>query len=195
MFGLAKKIYDWASRKANSRFAPLWLGLVFFLELIFLLPMDAILLLFCLENPKRRYTYALMATLASIGSAVVGYFVGLAAWDIVSPYVLDHLISTAFFERIHGHYVDFQHWAVFLGSFLPVPFKAVTLTAGVCKLPLLPFIIAVGLARFARFFLIAKVVQRWGVQIKTFVDKHFHRFVYAVGAKIALALGFLWALS
>ena len=157
--------------------------------------MDSILLLFCLENPQRRYTYALVAVAASVASAFVGYYIGLAAWDYVSPYVLDHLISTSFFERIHRHYLDYQHWAVFLGSFLPVPFKAVTLTAGVCELALLPFIAAVCLARMARFFLIAKAVHRWGVQIKTFVDKHFHRFVYAVGAKIALALGFLWALS
>ena len=60
MFGFAKKIYAWASQKANSRFAPLWLGVIFFLELFFILPMDSILLLFCLENPKRRYTYALL---------------------------------------------------------------------------------------------------------------------------------------
>jgi len=195
MFGFAKKMYDWASQKANSRFAPLWLGVVFFLELIFFLPMDAILLLFCLENPSRRYLYALVAGAASIACAFVGYCVGLKAWELVSPYVLDHLISTSFFERIHGHYLNSQHWAVFLGSFLPLPFKAVTLTAGVCELAFFPFIIAVGLARWARFFFIAKATERWGVQIKSFVDKYFNKFVYAVGAKIAIALGFLWALS
>ena len=139
--------------------------------------------------------YALVATAGSVASAFVGYYIGLAAWDVVSPYVLDHFISNSFFERIQNHYLDFQHWAVFLGSFLPVPFKAVTMTAGVCELALIPFILAVFAARFARFFLIAKAVQRWGVQIKIFVEKHFHRFIFAVGAKIALALGFLWILS
>lgn len=195
MFGFAKKIYEWASRKANSRFAPLWLGVLFFLELIFILPMDAILLLFCLENPKRRYLYALVATLGSISCAVVGYFLGRAAWDLISPYVLDRMISTSFFDRICNHYLDHQHPAVFVGSLLPIPFKAVTLSAGVCKLALVPFIGMVLLARATRFFLIAKVVQRWGTQIKSFVDKHFHRFIVAVGAKIALALTFFWALS
>ncbi|MBS0649140.1 MAG: DedA family protein [Verrucomicrobia bacterium] len=195
MFGFAKKIYEWASRKANSPFAPLWLGVLFFLELVFILPMDAILLLFCLENPKRRYLYALVATVGSISCAVVGYFLGKAAWDFLSPYVLDRMISTSFFERICNHYLSHQHPAVFVGSLLPIPFKAVTLSAGVCKLALLPFLGMVLLARSARFFLIAKVVQRWGVQIKSFVDKHFHRFIVAVGAKIALALTFFWALS
>jgi membrane protein YqaA with SNARE-associated domain len=195
MFGFAKKIYAWASQKANSRFAPLWLGVIFFLELIFLIPMDAILLLFCLENPKRRYIYASVATLASLSSGIVGYFLGMAAWDLISPYVLDRMFSTSFFERICSHYLANQHSAVFLGSLLPIPFKAVTLSAGVCELALLPFLGMIFLGRFARFFLIAKVVQRWGIQIKNFVDKHFHRFIVAVGAKIALALTFFWALS
>lgn len=195
MFGFAKKIYDWASRKANSRFATLWLSIIFFLELVFLLPMDAILLLFCLENPKKRYVYAIVATGASVVSGVVGYFLGLAAWHLISPYVLDHLISTSFFERISAHYLTHQHSAVFLGSLLPIPFKAVTLSAGVSELVLLPFLGMILLARLTRFFLIAGAAHRWGVQIKAFTDKHFHRFVIAVGAKIALALTFFWALS
>jgi membrane protein YqaA with SNARE-associated domain len=195
MFGFAKKIYDWAAKKANSRFAGLWLGVIFFLEIFFFLPMDAILLLFCLENPAKRYRYALIATGASLASGLFGYLLGLVAWDYLGPYVLDHLISNGLFERITQHYQDHQHTAVFLGSFLPIPFKAVTLSAGVCELALLPFLGVLFLARLVRFFIIAKVVHKWGAQIKTFVDKHFHRFVIAVGAKIVLALGFFWALS
>jgi membrane protein YqaA with SNARE-associated domain len=193
--GIAKKIYDWASKKANSRHSTLWLGVVFFLELVFFLPMDAILLLFCLENPTKKYQYAFVATAASAASAFVGYILGFAAWEALSPYLLDHVISTSFFERLSHHYQDHQHTAVFLGSLLPVPFKAVTVTAGVCGLALAPFLAMVFLARTARFFLIAKLVQRWGLQIKAFVDKHFHRFLIAVGAKIAFALSFFWALS
>ena len=195
MFSFAKKIYSWASEKANSRFAPFWLGLIFFLEVIFFLPMDALLLLFCLENPSRRYQYALMATVGSLASGLVGYLVGVAAWEVVHPYVLDHLFSTSFFERLTHHYQTHQHWAVFTGSFLPLPFKAVTLSAGVCKLDLLSFLGVVVFARLIRFFSIAKLIQRWGVQIKLFVDRHFHRFLFAVGVKIALVFIFFWALS
>jgi membrane protein YqaA with SNARE-associated domain len=195
MFSFAKKIYTWASQKANSRFAPHWLGLIFFLELVFFLPMDALLLVFCLENPARRYRYAAMATLGSIASALVGYYVGILAWGAISPFVLDHLFSTAFFEHLSRHYQDHQNLAVFLGSFLPLPFKAITLSAGACELALMPFIGMVVLARSIRFFLIAALVHRWGVQIKAFVDRHFHRFMVAIGAKIVLAITFFWAIS
>lgn len=195
MFGFAKKIYSWSAEKARSRFAGLWLGVIFFLELVFFLPMDAILLMFCLENPQKRYHYATMATIGSLACGLVGYLVGFAAWEAISPYVLDKLFSTAFFEHLSSHYQTHQHMAVFFGSLLPIPFKAITLSAGVCELALLPFLTVVILARSARFFLIAKLVQRWGVQIKTFVDRHFHRFVVAVGAKIVLAAAFFWILS
>jgi len=191
----AKKIYDWAARKANTRLAPLWLGCVFLLELIFFLPLDAILVLFCLENPKRRFLYAIIATVASTISGIAGYVLGLLAWDAINPYVIGHLISPEFFARLCDHYHLYQNWAVFIGSFLPIPFKAVALSAGVCHLAVVPFIAMVFLARWARFFLIAKAIQKWGVQIKTFVDRHMGRIAVAVGAKIAIAFAFFWALG
>jgi membrane protein YqaA with SNARE-associated domain len=195
MFNAAKRLYEWASNKAKLRLAPLWLGVIFLTELIFFIPMDAILLLFCLENPARRYYYAAMATAASAITGTIGYFLGHIAWDFLQPYILDHWISMAFFNRITEHYLAVQNWAVFCGAFLPVPYKAITLSAGVCHLSFIPFLGAILAARISRFFLIAKSTEKWGLQIKAFIDKHFHRFVVGIGIKIAFALSFFWALS
>ena len=195
MFGAAKRVYTWASGKANSRRAPVWLGVIFLLELVFFLPMDALLLVFCLENPQRKYTYAMMATLASAVTGVIGFCLGFLAWDVLQPYILDKWISTAFFERITLHYQAIQNWAVFLGALIPVPYKAVTLSAGVCSLAFLPFLGAIIAGRLMRFFLIAKVVGKWGVPIKAFMDRHFHRVMVAVVLKIGIALSFLWFLQ
>lgn len=195
MFNGAKKFYAWASLKAKKRFAPFWLGVIFLTELIFFIPMDAILLLFCLENPARRYYYAAMATLSSAITGATGYFLGHLAWDFLQPYVLDRWISSSFFNHICDHYMAVQNWAVFMGSFLPIPYKAITLSAGVCHLNFLPFLGAVIAARMLRFFLIAKATERWGLQIKAFIDKHFHKFVIGVALKIAFVLSFFWALT
>src|SRR5579864_642326 len=111
----AKKIYDWASKKANSKYAPFWLGCVFLMELIFFLPLDAILVLFCLENPSRRFLYAAIATVASTISGIAGYVLGLLAWEAIGPFVLNHLISAEFFNRLANHYSLHQNWAVFIG--------------------------------------------------------------------------------
>src|SRR5271168_2321737 len=100
----AKRIYNWAAIKANARFAPFWLGCIFLLELIFFLPLDAILVLFCLENPSRRYFYAIIARITSTLSGIAGYALGIWAWDLVGPYVINHLISTSFFNHLCTQY-------------------------------------------------------------------------------------------
>lgn len=195
MISFPKKIYSWASRKANSKFAGIWLTLVFFLELVFFIPMDAVLIVFCLENQSKKYMYAFIATISSVLSGISGYLLGYAAWEFLKPYILDHLISSNCFENLVYHYQIHQNMAVFLGSLLPVPFKAVTLSAGVCELAFIPYLTMIFLGRFVRFFSIAKIVDKWGPQIKRFIDDHFHRFLVAIGAKIAFAMTFFWALS
>lgn len=194
MFKPARRVYQWASQKTLSARAPLWLGLVFLFELVLFLPFDALLMLFCWENPQRRYIYALMATLASTITATVGYLIGYLLWDTVGPYLIGNLISAQFFDRLVSHYNLYEHWAVLIGSILPMPFKIVTISAGFCQLPFLPFIVFVVIARTLRFFCIAEMMRLWGAQIKSFVDRHFNRILVAVGAKIALGMAFFWML-
>jgi membrane protein YqaA with SNARE-associated domain len=175
--------------------APLWLALIFLLEMFLFLPMDALLMLFCMHNPQRRFIYALVATLSSLVIGLIGYGIGYLLWDSVGNFVTTHLISEDFFNRLVAHYNAHEHLAVFIGSFLPIPFKAITISAGFCQLSLSGYIISLFFARALRFFLIAEMMQRWGTQIKSFVDRHFGRLVWALGAKMALTFTFFWVLG
>ncbi|MFI5333579.1 MAG: YqaA family protein [Chlamydiales bacterium] len=194
-FKPARRIYDWAAQKATSTMAPLWLGLVFLLELVLFIPFDGLLMLFCMENPQRRYLYALTASVASVITGLIGYGIGYLLWDTVGPFVTSHLISQQFFDKLINHYTNYQHWAVFFGSLLPVPFKAISLSAGFCQLTLSSYLLFVFLARSLRFFFIAEMMNRWGGKIKPFVDRHFNRILMAVGAKVAIAFTFFWVIS
>lgn len=195
MLKTSRKIYDWAAQKARSKNSVLWLGIVYLLELVFFLPLDALLMLFCMENPSKRYLYALVAATASVLCGFIGYLLGLFLWDAIGPVVIGHLVSPDFFNRLVEHYSLHQKTAVFVGSLLPIPFKAITLSAGFCKLALWPFITCVFLARILRFFIIAGMMHLWGSKVKEFIDRHFNRIVMAVGAKIALGLAFIWAIG
>ncbi len=195
MFKPARRVYEWASQKAYSPKAPLWLGLIFLLELVLFLPLDALLMLFCLENPKRRFLYALMATLASAITGILGYLVGYLLWDLVGPYLIGTLISAQFFENIVQHYNAYEQWAVLIGSLLPIPFKVVTISAGFCQLNPFTFVLCVIIARALRFFTLAEMMNRWGVQIKQFIDRNFNRILMAVGAKVAIGFTFFWVLT
>ncbi len=191
----ARLAYEWACRKAFSPMAPLWLAFIFILEMFLFLPMDALLMLFCMQNPRQRYVYATVATLSSLVIGLIGYGIGYWLWDTVGQFVVDHFISKDFFDRLVDHYNAHEFAAVFLGSFLPIPFKAVTISAGFCKVSLGGYLLAVFLARAVRFFLIAELMNRWGAPIKAFVDRHFRSLVIGLGAKIALTFGFFWILG
>lgn len=191
----ARRIYDWACQKAYSPRAPWWLAFIFILEMFLFLPMDALLMLFCMHNPERRYTYAFVATVTSIVIGLIGYGVGFLLWDAVGDFVTRYLVSPDFFNRLVEHYNQHEGLAVFLGCFLPIPFKAVTISAGFCKLSISGFVIAMFFSRALRFFLIAELMNRWGSKIKSFIDRNFGGLLWAFGIKTALTVAFFWVLG
>ncbi|MBS0625917.1 MAG: hypothetical protein JSS32_07700 [Verrucomicrobia bacterium] len=189
------KLYHWAIQKANSRLAPLWIAVLFSLELFLFIPLDAVLMFFCLQNRQRTFYYVLIAGAASIFSGLVGYLLGHFLWDLIGPYVVPHFISSSLFERISGHFQEYENWAVFLGSLLPFPLKALSLSAGVFHLGLFPFLCCLAAARFLRFSLVGGAMVLWGESVKTFLDRHFHRVMLVIGAKIAATFLFFWVLA
>ncbi len=192
---ISKKIYEWACCKVAGRYAALWLGAIFALELVLILPLDAVLVFFCLHNKSRRYLFAIIATLGSLLSGVAGYLLGRLLWDSIGTFVVGHLLSPDFFHRLIDHYAQNEALAVLIGSLLPVPLKAISLSAGFCQIPFVPFLFYILLARAVRFFLVAVSVQQWGEKIALFFDRHFSHLFMAMGAKVLLTLGFFFLLT
>ena len=176
---MLKKIYDWLGSKVHSKYADYILCTLFYLEALFLIPVDPILVLYCIENRKKSLTYAAMATVFSVIGGISGYLLGSWLWDIAGPQILNfrlvsYLLPLATFEQLRSQYHQYSHWAILISGFTPLPYKAATLSAGFCKLPLLPFIICSLISRGVRFFLIAGIVKIWGEQIKFLIDKYFN---------------------
>lgn len=189
------KLYLWATKKANSSRAPLWISVLFALELFLFIPLDAILMFFCLQNPKKTFTYVILAAFASTISATIGYLLGHFLWDLISPYIVPYLISNATFDRVAGHLQTYENLAVFIGSILPFPLKALSLLGGVFHLKLIPFVSCVLAARLLRFGFVGSAMLMWGPKVKTFLDRHFQKLIYLLGAKVALAVAFFWAIT
>lgn len=189
------RLYQWAIQRTESRRAPLWIGLIFFLELILFIPLDAILMFFCLQNRKRIFLYVLIASVASSLSGLCGYLLGHFLWDIVGPYIVPHLVSASFFERFAAHYQNYEAWAVFFGALMPIPMKVLSLSAGIFHLGLAPFLVFLFLARLVRFSLVGGAMYLWGDAVKGFIDRHFRGLFLIIGAKIALGFAFFYAIS
>lgn len=189
------KLYNWAVQKANSPKAPLWVGVLFFLELILFIPLDAVLMFFCLEKRNKIFLYITIAAIASAISGLLGYLIGHFLWDLIGTFIVPHLISTSSFNHISEHIQLHEHWAIFIGGMIPFPLKALSLSAGIFHLGLLPFFLCLYSARILRFLLIGLAILFWGERIKTFVERHFQRIIMVIGLKMAMIFLVFWAMA
>lgn len=191
----AARLYSWSIEKANSNKAPLWLALLFSLELILFIPLDAILMFFCMQNRRKILLYVLITALASTFSGFLGYMAGHYLWDLIKPAVIPYFMSQVSFDRFAAHFQAYEGLAVFFGSLLPFPLKIFSLVSGAFQLGFLPFLGCLFTARIIRFSLIGLSMAIWGEKVKIFIDKHFHRIFLLLGAKIALAGALFWLMA
>ncbi|MBN1549588.1 DedA family protein [Candidatus Babeliales bacterium] len=174
---MLKRIYDWMGSKVHSKHADAFLATMFFIEAIFMLPVDPLLILYCLENKRKVFYYAALATISSVLGGIAAYTIGFAVWEAIGQRIVDAFISQDTFNYLCTQYKTYESAAVLLASFTPIPYKAVTLTAGFCKLSLMPFIFFSCIGRGARFFLVATVLHFWGPQVKAYIDRWFNILV------------------
>ncbi|MBN1435803.1 MAG: DedA family protein [Sedimentisphaerales bacterium] len=74
-----------------------------------------------------------------------------------------------------GALYDTHDWKIVaIAGFTPLPYKVITITAGVFHINFLIFCIASALSRSARFFIVAGLFARFGPKIKPFIDKYFN---------------------
>ncbi|MBD3231497.1 DedA family protein [Candidatus Dependentiae bacterium] len=172
-----RKIYDWMASKVHSKYAIWWLACLFFVEAFFFFPVDPLLILFCIQNNKRSFFYASISTISSILGGLAGYAIGALMWQSIGIKLVSWLISETTFNNAVLKYKIYQHWAVLIAGFTPLPYKAITLSAGFCNLPIMPFVIFSFISRGARFFLVSGAIYIWGEQIKDFIDRHFNQLV------------------
>lgn len=189
---VVRRVYDWFGSLVISPYALWWLIALFFIEAsFFFIPVDPLLILFCIEDTDRSLRYAAWATGASVFGGLFGYMIGALLWDNVGASLVHLLISEQTFNHVLNQYTVYQAWAVFIAGFTPVPYKAVTISAGFCKLPLVPFICYSLLARGLRFFILAGMIKIWGVRIKKIIDDYFNYLVIAFTIVLVLSFRFL----
>lgn len=187
-----RRLYDYMGTLAHSPYADPILGLFFFIEAMFFFPADPLLILFCVERPKKSFYYATIATLFSVLGGIAAYHIGMMIWSIVGHRLVELFTTPETFEYLCLQYKKYQNYAVLAAGFTPIPYKAITLTAGFCRLPLVPFIICSFIARGSRFYMIGFIVYWWGIEVKHFIDRHFNKLVATF---IFLVASMLWILK
>ena len=186
-----KVIYQWLGKNVHGPYGTLVFGLLVFIEGFFIVPVSTLLAFYSLENRNRALYYAAIATAVSALGALMGYSLGMLLWAVGGKAVIHFFISPEKFEQLIAQFKNYQTWTTFLVALTPMPFKMLTLTAGFCKLPLIPFLFASVIARGIRFFAISGAIHLWGEKVHYYLNKYFY---YVLGAIAASFVG-LWFLA
>jgi membrane protein YqaA with SNARE-associated domain len=154
-------LYARAMQWARHRYASYWLALVSFTESsCFLVPPDVMLAPMSLAKPERAWFYAGLTTIASVLGGLLGYGIGLFAFQMAEPW-LQSLGYMHAYEQAAAWFEQWGFWAIFVAGFTPIPYKIFTIAAGAANMLLLPFIVGSLIGRGMRFFLVA-ALMRWG---------------------------------
>ena len=97
---MLRRLYDWTLAKAAHPHASWWLAAIAFIESSFFpIPPHPLLGLMCLAEPKKAVKFALVATLASVAGALLGYAFLLVLLGTVFLVGIERLELTTLTEK------------------------------------------------------------------------------------------------
>lgn len=169
---MLRKIYDWMMRKASDEKAPWALGVVSFVESSFFpIPPDVMLIPMVMANRQKAWWYATIATVTSVLGGLLGYAIGYYLYETVGLPILEFYGKANALDSFIAFVHDYGVPAVIIKGATPIPYKVVTIAAGVAKMDLLAFVGASIVARAMRFYLVAGLLYFFGEPIREFIEK------------------------
>lgn len=170
---MLRRMYDWVMKMASHKHADRVLFGVSFLESsVFPIPPDVMLMPMVLAQRHRAFIIAGICTVASILGGCLGYALGFYLYDWVGSHIVEFYHLEEPFANSEIWFQENGAWIVLLKGLTPVPYKLVTIAAGVFRLDPLDFIVASIVSRGGRFFGLAALFWKFGEPIREFVEKY-----------------------
>lgn len=131
---------------------------------------DAVMMLLSAARPSWIIFYALAATLGSTVGSVVLYYISQRAGSRAL-----NRFSAEKQARVKGWIDKYDVWSVLVASLLPppFPFKLFVISAGVFRLNVVRFAIAVAVGRMFRFLLEGYLAMRYGDHAKELLSAYY----------------------
>ena len=187
---MMRRLYDWMMEKARGPRAPLALGVVSFVESSFFpIPPDIMLIPMVLADRAKAWWYATIATVTSVAGGVAGYAIGYFLLESIGKPILAFYGKSAALAPMKQLFQDYGVQILLVKGMTPIPYKLLTIAAGVAEMNLAAFILASIGARAMRFYLVAGLLYWFGTPIKEFIERRL-TLVTTVGA-VLLVGGFL----
>lgn len=181
-------LYQRAMQWARLPHAQWYLSALSFAESSFFpIPPDVMLAPMSLANPNKAWRFALITTIASVLGGLLGYFIGIMAFDVIEPY----LKTSNYWHHYQTAVIWFNtwgFWAIFIAGFSPIPYKVFTIAAGTLSMALLPFTLASIIGRGTRFFMVAGLMKWGGARMEASLHKYVDGLGWATVALIVIAV-------
>ncbi|TVQ90073.1 MAG: DedA family protein [Deltaproteobacteria bacterium] len=174
VFAPLRRLYNWILAWAKTPWGPLVLFVVAIAEASFLpIPADPLLIALCLGNRRKSLYFAGLCTVGSVIGGLLGYLVGMLAFETLAMPILEIYGKGDAFEPLAEGFRDQGAIAVLLAAITPVPYKLVTLTAGAVGVDLMVFTGASLLGRGVRFLAVAALIYWLGERMARFIERWF----------------------
>jgi membrane protein YqaA with SNARE-associated domain len=169
---MMKRLYDWMMRMAASSRAPWALGVVSFVESSFFpIPPDVMLIPMVLSRREKSWWYATIATVTSVLGGMLGYAIGYYAYQAIGLPILEFYGKADALDGFKAFMQEYGVRAIIIKGMTPIPFKVVTIAAGVAQMAFVPFVLASIIARSMRFYLVAGLLYFFGEPIRDFIER------------------------
>lgn len=190
IFNALEKLRRWTLKWADSKHSSLALFILAFAESSFFpIPPDVLLIGILAINSKKWWYYAGVCMAGSVFGGAFGYLIGWGFYEAIGQKIVDAYNLQKTVEVIGLKYSANAFFTVFTAAFTPIPYKLITITAGLFKISFLQLVIASILGRGARFFIIAFVLKVFGQRFNSLVIKYFN--ILSLVAIIIVALSFV----
>jgi membrane protein YqaA with SNARE-associated domain len=188
--GPLRRLYAWMMANAQGRHA--WAGLAAFAfaeASFFPIPADVMLVPMVLANRRRAFALAAWCTLFSVLGGALGYTIGALFWDTAGLWIIHALhIPLEKVEALRQEY-SAHAYMIMVQGLTPIPYKLVTISAGLASVPFAQFMLFSAITRGVRYNLVAALFYFFGPSVQALIEKY---MALALTAFLALVvLGFV----
>ena len=184
---MLKRMYEWILKLSAHPHANWYLAAIAFAESSFFpIPPDPMIIAMTIANRNRAFVIAGISTVASVLGGFLGYYIGCKLYETIGTHIIAWMSSPEQFVYAKEKFHEWGFWLIALKGLTPIPFKLVTITAGVMEYNLFLFTAASVIARSSRFFFVAWLLWKFGPTMKVFIEKN---LTIVSTAAVALLIG------
>ncbi len=179
-----KRLYRWVLTWAHHPAGTWVLAILAFLDSsVFPIPPLFLQVALSIERPRRAWWYAAVNTIASVAGACLGYYIGYALWDAIGVKVVGELSP-----KTRKDIADNLFQVALIYSFIPLPYKLITIGSGFLHANLGTLLLASTIGRSLRFNILAWLCWKYGVRAGSIIEKYFNWVLLAIGLMVGTIL-------